>query len=145
MILTYHITKNVFAVVRRSIAVRGTSKEDRNMIQQFLDAELPEELKSFWRLSRECASIITAGTETTGTILAFITFYLLSNRPKLQKLQQELSKAEADSGGIPSVQGLRELPYLVSSHGTLSFAYSKLAGFLTILQTGIIYEAFRYR
>ncbi|KAK3942087.1 cytochrome P450 [Diplogelasinospora grovesii] len=86
-----------------------------NIIRQILNSSLPPEEKTPYRVAAECSSVTLAGTETTGSILAFTTFQLLScdHPPKLPALQEELAQAQQKNGGKRlTYQELKELPYL---------------------------------
>jgi cytochrome P450 len=101
-------------VVAAELASGSKPSEKGNMVRQILNSSLPDEDKSFWRLSRECASVTLAGTETTGSFLSITTFYLLSQPEILERLRKEIGEAEVRAGGKTlTLQELRELPYLV--------------------------------
>ncbi|OTA95914.1 hypothetical protein M434DRAFT_40430, partial [Hypoxylon sp. CO27-5] len=83
-----------------------------DMIQVLMASNLPPEEKTFPRLFSETRSVIMAGTETTATTLVCITFNLLSDSSKIQKLRSELGAAETAKGGPLDYSDLRELPYI---------------------------------
>lgn len=63
-------------------------------------------------------NVIGAGADATAYVLSIITFHLLNNPDKLEKLREELRSAAAL---LPNGQGwnlaaTRQLPYLVCHH-----------------------------
>ncbi|KAK3319790.1 cytochrome P450 CYP682H1 [Cercophora scortea] len=83
-----------------------------NIIQQILTSNLPPEEKAPWRVARECNSVTLAGTETTGSSLTVITFFLLSQPQKAARLREEIRRQQETLGRPPRYQELKELPYL---------------------------------
>jgi cytochrome P450 len=77
------------------------------IFHDILTSDLAEEEKTLDRLWQEGQTFVAAGTETTAWCLAVITFYLLQSPEKLQRLREELLKADVSS----SIE-LEKLPYL---------------------------------
>ncbi|KAK0713145.1 cytochrome P450 [Lasiosphaeria miniovina] len=88
---------------------------ESNVIRQILHSSLPAVEKMPWRIERESSSVTLAGTETTGSILAFVAFWLLCDgRARAARLAAELDAAAVRTGGerLPTLAELKELPYL---------------------------------
>jgi cytochrome P450 len=83
------------------------------LFHALLDSRLPMEEKESGRLSQEVFTVISAGGETTAKNLTTLTFHLLSNPDKLQRLRDELK--ELDPNGTASLVEYEMMPYLVSS------------------------------
>ncbi|EEQ28280.1 benzoate 4-monooxygenase cytochrome P450 [Microsporum canis CBS 113480] len=73
---------------------------------------VPKQEKSAYRLEDEAAAIFGAGTETTSRALSVALFFLLSERPLMLKLREELEAHFPSSGIQPSSTQLEKLPYL---------------------------------
>ncbi|OGE46951.1 hypothetical protein PENARI_c084G04415, partial [Penicillium arizonense] len=92
------------------------SKGDRasvpkgTLFHAFLESTLPPEEKAADRLSQEVFTVVVAGGETTAKNLATITFHLLNNPKKLQKLREELNRLDPD--GTASLVEYEAMPYL---------------------------------
>lgn len=83
------------------------------LFHELLDSDLPPQEKTFDRLADECQSVIGAGTETTTFALTVISFHLLDNPDKLQKMRDELDQLNPDRNAQLSLRDLENLPYLV--------------------------------
>ncbi|KAA8909835.1 cytochrome P450 [Sphaerosporella brunnea] len=67
---------------------------------------------SYEELVGESISMVTAGTDTSATVLQFLAWHFLT-RPEVQeKLLQELATVEAEPNGLLPLKRLEELPYL---------------------------------
>jgi cytochrome P450 len=88
--------------------------------------ELPERDKAEWRLALEIRTFVGAGTETTGNTLTVITFHLLANPEKAQRLKQEVQNAQKQSSTALKYQELLQLPYLVRQQNLDSFEVLEL-------------------
>ncbi|KKZ65112.1 hypothetical protein EMCG_01352 [[Emmonsia] crescens] len=84
------------------------------LIDQILDSKLAVEEKTPDRILQELRSTTAAGVETTSNALTVITYHLLSNPNKLQRLQDELSTLEDNWACEPQGQALEKFPYLTS-------------------------------
>ncbi|KAJ6078615.1 hypothetical protein N7467_008368 [Penicillium canescens] len=82
------------------------------LFHALLDSKLPAEEKSASRLSQEIFTVISAGGETTAKNLTTLTFHLLNNPDKLQKLRDELNRLDPD--GTASLVEYETMPYLTS-------------------------------
>ena len=83
------------------------------LFHALLGSPLPPEEKAADRLSQEVFTVIAAGGETTAKNLATITFHLLDDPKKLQKLRDELNRLDPD--GTASLVEYEAMPYLVGS------------------------------
>jgi cytochrome P450 len=81
------------------------------LFHALLDSTLQPEEKAANRLSQEVFTVIVAGGETTAKNLATITFHLLKDPEKLQKLREELNRL--DPNGTASLVEYEAMPYLV--------------------------------
>lgn len=98
------------------------NKEIPTIFHDILRSDLALSEKKLERLCQEGQTFIAAGTETTAWCLTVITFYLLKDPAKLQRLRDELLKAN-----VTSSTDLEKLPYLnaVAQEGLrLSFGVS---------------------
>jgi cytochrome P450 len=84
------------------------------LFHALLDSKLPAEEKSASRLSQEIFTVISAGGETTAKNLTTLTFHLLNNPDKLQKLRDELNRLDPD--GTASLVEYETMPYLVCAN-----------------------------
>ncbi|KAJ5327634.1 uncharacterized protein N7506_010736 [Penicillium brevicompactum] len=94
---------------------RTTVKSDlpkTTLFHALLDSKLPAEEKRPGRISQEVFTVISAGGETTAKNLSTLTFHLLNNPGKLQRLRDELSRLDPD--GTASLVEYETMPYLTS-------------------------------
>ena len=98
--------KGIMEANRKGIKAEGT------IFQALLDSDLPKEEKSAARLQDEGQTLVGAGSETTAKSLSIITFYLLQDKKKLQRLREELRNAMPIPNSQPSLTALEQLPYL---------------------------------
>ncbi|KAE8363103.1 cytochrome P450 [Aspergillus caelatus] len=82
------------------------------LFHALVESTLPPEEKTADRLSQEVFTVIAAGGETTARNLATITFHLLNNPEKLEKLRKELNRLDRD--GTASLVEYEAMPYLTS-------------------------------
>ncbi|KAJ5788781.1 hypothetical protein N7457_003771 [Penicillium paradoxum] len=82
------------------------------LFHALLESKLPPEEKSPSRLSQEVFTVISAGGETTAKNLTTLTFHLLNNPDKLQRLREELDRL--DPNGTASLVEYESMPYLTS-------------------------------
>ena len=92
---------------------RHGKKASGTIFQAVLDSDLPPEEKSADRLQDEGQTLVGAGSETTAKTLAIVTFYLLRDKNKLQKLREELAEVPLKPNGGSLLSSLERLPYLV--------------------------------
>ena len=95
-------------------ANREGKKTKATIFQALLDSDLPEEEKSADHLQDEGQTLVGAGSETTAKSLSIITFYLLKDKTKLQRVRDEIHTVMPDATSLPSLKALEKLPYLVS-------------------------------
>ena len=131
-------------VVRRQIEGimednRQGKKVEGTIFQALLDSDLPEKEKSLARLQDEGQILVGAGSETTAKSLSIITFYLLQDKKKLQRLREELCDAMPFPNSQPSLTALEQLPYLVR----LPLFLSRGSEPDTSTQTAVINEGIR--
>lgn len=88
-------------------------KAENTIFQELLDSDLPEEEKTADRLQDEAQTVVGGGSETTAKALSNITFYLLQDKKKLDRLREELRSVKPSSNGQFLLQELEQLPYLV--------------------------------
>ncbi|KAF3483738.1 cyrochrome P450 [Arthroderma uncinatum] len=86
----------------------------KTLFDQIYDSRLSNEEKRPDRLTQEVRSIIGAGTETTSNCLSVISYHLLTNPEKLQRLRDELQNLESDPTAEVKLCLLEQLPYLSS-------------------------------
>lgn len=89
-------------------------KAKGTIFQALLDSDLPAAEKTADRLQDEGQTLVGAGSETTAKTLAIITFYLLADKRRLEKLREELETLPLEPGETGLLQQLEQLPYLVS-------------------------------
>lgn len=112
-------------MVRRQVdsmisANREGKRADGTIFQALLDSDLPSKEKSADRLQDEGQTLVGAGSETTAKSLSIISFYLLQDKNKLQKLRRELRTVMPTPDSQPSLTSLEQLPYLVGLSQLLS-------------------------
>jgi len=90
-------------------------KAEGTIFQAVLDSDIPLAEKTAERLTDEAQTLVGAGSETTAKSLAMITFFLASDRKKLQKLRDEILTIGPEPDGSFVLLKLEQLPYLVSA------------------------------
>ena len=83
------------------------AKKTPTIIHDIIASDIPPEDKTVNRLFQEARTFVVAGTETTAWTLSIIVFYLLQAPEKLERLTNELRKANATTS-----TELEQLPYL---------------------------------
>ncbi|KAI9162922.1 benzoate 4-monooxygenase cytochrome P450 [Paramyrothecium foliicola] len=94
-------------------AQQDKAGESRRVFTEIMDAPIPDDQKTVYRLSGEGWSLVSAGAETTAASLCFITYFLLSQPEKLARLRDELKNEDPQK--LSWVQ-LEKYPYL---HGVI--------------------------
>jgi cytochrome P450 len=94
---------------------RRGNKAEGTIFQAMLDSDLPPEEKSPARLQDEGQSVVGAGSETTARSLTILSFYLMQDPKKLEKIRKELKTVPRPKGEGWLTQ-LEKLPYLVCPH-----------------------------
>ena len=74
---------------------------------------LPPSEKVFHRISHEGVVSIAASGETTARAMMVATYFLLSDKIALNRLEEELSKVMPEKSSRPSLKSLESLPWLV--------------------------------
>lgn len=87
------------------------AEETGTIFHGLLQSDLPESEKSSARLAEEAQVLLAAGTDSTANTLSAITYHLLTNPLKLQKLRAELQDAIPE-GSQPTFSQIENLPYL---------------------------------
>jgi cytochrome P450 len=105
-----NVGREVDAIIK---ANQEGKKTKATIFQALLDSDLPEEEKSAGHLRDEGQTLVGAGSETTAKSLSIITFYLLKDKTKLQKVRDELRTMIPGATSLPSLKALEKLPYLV--------------------------------
>ncbi|KAK2601043.1 hypothetical protein N8I77_010521 [Diaporthe amygdali] len=79
-----------------------------------LEEELESTEKGTKRLAAECFAVVGAGTETTASVLAVITYHMLTKPHLLAKLMAELEQFGITKSPreLPSFPDMEKLPYL---------------------------------
>ncbi|KAI9846675.1 MAG: hypothetical protein M1837_003730 [Sclerophora amabilis] len=106
-------TRQVQAILNGS-EKKSTPMSHATIFHEILNSKLPDSEKTLDRLRQEGQVVIFAGTETTAWCLSLITFHLLSNPTKVQKLREELETAIPILSESPSWEQLEQLPYLTA-------------------------------
>jgi cytochrome P450 len=78
------------------------------------NSNLPESEKATPRLVHEARILLAAGTDTTASTLATITYHLLANPEILKRLKDELLIAIPEQEKMPEVSQIEGLPYLTA-------------------------------
>ncbi len=95
----------------------GEKFKNRTFFHDVLASDLPQEEKTAERLAQQIQTVIGAGSETVAKTLSWMTFHLLDNPEKLEKLKEELNRLDPDRKA--KLADFEKMPYLVSS-GPLS-------------------------
>ena len=85
-----------------------------SIMQTLLASKLPEPEKSTDRLFCESQVLLSAGTDTTASTLAKLTYHLLEKPEMLKRLKKELEMAIPEAAAVPLISQVENLPYLVS-------------------------------
>jgi cytochrome P450 len=102
-----------------SDAVHAEKRSDKSVLDGIINSDaIPESDKTVDRITQEARTLVGAGSETTGNTLETITFHVLANPDKLQRLKKELAQAAATSKGsdnpLSNYNTLQRLPYLTA-------------------------------
>ncbi|KAF2269195.1 putative cytochrome P450 [Lojkania enalia] len=101
----------------RAVLNSEKSKDIPVILNEIFESDaLPPSEKTFDRIFSEAYVVIQAGTETTGSTLAVLTYYLISNPSTYEELKVELNKAAKAAGSAPgsllTCQMVEPLPFL---------------------------------
>lgn len=87
--------------------------EGRTIFHEILRSDIPESEKETKRLTDEAMVLVVAGSETTASTIAAITYHMLSDPKALATLKAELKTAMPDDTDVlPDAAKLDGLPYL---------------------------------
>lgn len=86
--------------------------EGRTIFHEILRSDIPESEKGTSRLTDEAMVLVVAGSETTASTLAAITYHMLSEPESLARLKAELKTVMPTSTELPDAAKLDGLPYL---------------------------------
>ena len=86
--------------------------EGRTIFHEIIRSDIPESEKQTQRLTDEAMVILIAGSETTASTLAAITYHLLADRKLLDRLRAELVTAMPNQNELPVASKLDSLPFL---------------------------------
>ncbi len=111
-----HMQK-VLAQVNEIVEGKGKEyyliKGHPTVFHELLQSNRPPQEKEINRLWDEGTLVIAARTGTTAHALEHITFHLLDNPSRIEKLRAELRTVMPDPQQKPNLQDLEQLPYLV--------------------------------
>ncbi|PVH72518.1 putative P450 monooxygenase [Cadophora sp. DSE1049] len=93
--------------------IRSTAavSEETTIFHGLLQSNLPESEKTSDRLAEEAVVLLSAGTDSSANTLSAITYHLLADPSKLQRLRAEL-KVAVPEGRLPTFAQVETLPYL---------------------------------
>lgn len=93
--------------------IRSTAafSEETTIFHGLLQSNLPESEKTSDRLAEEAAVLLSAGTDSSANTLSAITYHLLADPSKLERLRAEL-KVAVPEGCLPKFAQVENLPYL---------------------------------
>ena len=86
--------------------------EGKTIFHEIMRADIPASEKQTKRLAEEAMVIVIAGSETTASTLAALTYHLLADRALLSRLQSELKTVMPDRDSLPRAADLEKLPFL---------------------------------
>jgi len=105
----------LFLTLRQQIVDIKAGNSDygsESIMQTLLASKLPDSENSTDRLFCESQVLLSAGTDTTASTLAKLTYHLLENLENLKRLKEELAAAIPDADSIPMISQVENLPYL---------------------------------
>ncbi|KAI8712413.1 hypothetical protein NCS52_01339400 [Fusarium sp. LHS14.1] len=86
--------------------------EGKTIFHEILRSDIPSSEKETTRLADEAMVLVIAGSETTASTLAAITYHLLADPSLMARLRVELERAMPDVNEIPDPSTLNGLPFL---------------------------------
>ena len=86
--------------------------EGRTIFHEILRSDIPAPEKETERLGDEAMILVIAGSDTTASTLACITYHLLADPALLARLKAELEVAMPDPNELPVAAKLESLPLL---------------------------------
>ncbi|KAJ9268666.1 hypothetical protein DTO212C5_5273 [Paecilomyces variotii] len=121
---------------------REGKKAPGTIFQALLDSDLPPVEKEADRLQDEAQTMVGAGSETTAKTLTIVTFYLLQDKKKLQRLRDELSTIPMQPG--PDEELLTQLDQLPYLNAVISEGLRLMHGVTTRLPR-VAHEVIKYK
>ncbi|KAJ4179516.1 hypothetical protein NW755_012425 [Fusarium falciforme] len=86
--------------------------EGKTIFHEILRSDIPSSEKETPRLADEAMVLVIAGSETTASTLAAITYHLLADPSLMARLRVELERVMPDVNEIPDPSTLNRLPFL---------------------------------
>ena len=86
--------------------------EGKTIFHEIVRSNIPDSEKETKRLNDEAVVILIAGSDTTASTLAAITYHLLADAQLLARLKTELGTAMPDPNDLPQAAKLDKLPLL---------------------------------
>lgn len=86
--------------------------EGKTIFHEILQSDIPSSEKETPRLADEAMVLVIAGSETSASTLAAITYHLLADPSLMARLRAELEKVMPDVNEIPDPATLSGLPFL---------------------------------
>ena len=93
---------------------KGVMGERKDFMSYILKTRGEKDGLSDAEITANCGFLILAGSETTATALSGLTYFLLANRPKLDKVVQEIRSAFTTETEIDFVTTSARLPYTLA-------------------------------
>ncbi|KAJ4244772.1 hypothetical protein NW762_014349 [Fusarium torreyae] len=87
-------------------------QEGKTIFHEILRSDIPNSEKGTKRLTDEAMVLVTAGSETTASTLAAITYHLLADTSLMARLRAELKTVMPEPDQLPDQTKLKNLPFL---------------------------------
>lgn len=92
---------------------KSDCEKKQSVFHDILRSDLPQSEKDSSRLKREAFALLAAGTITTASTLALITYFILADSEVEESLREELKNVTAGfPEEVPRWADLEKLPYL---------------------------------
>ncbi|KAM0543454.1 hypothetical protein ACHAPJ_012318 [Fusarium lateritium] len=105
------ITKSLSAQIDH-LKKADNLQEGKTIFHEILRSDIPASEKGTKRLTDKAMVLVTAGSETTASTLAAITYHLLADPSLMAKLRAELKTVMPDPDQLPDQTKLKTLPFL---------------------------------
>ncbi|KAJ3495096.1 hypothetical protein NLG97_g3643 [Lecanicillium saksenae] len=99
-------------LVLDSVDTEGDKVVHPNIVDALLEADLAPSEKTVERLTGEAVAVVLGGTHSISTVLSIITFHLIRDTKRLDRLRSELRGAVRDERALPRWSTLEQLPFL---------------------------------
>ncbi|KAH6886986.1 cytochrome P450 [Thelonectria olida] len=86
--------------------------EGKTIFHEILRSDIPSSEKETKRLADEAMVLVIAGSETTASTMAAITYHLLADPKLMARLKDELATVMPDPNQLPDPSDLASLPFL---------------------------------